>query len=202
MIKVAITGGIGSGKSYVSRILSEQYDIPVYNADDEAKRLMVSSKEIRKDLISLLGDDVYLSDGSLNKTLLSSYLFASPEHVALINGIVHPRVRLDFYEWALQKAQLGYSIVALESAILFEAKFEDTVDEVIMVYAPIALRLKRAKERDGATTSHIRSRMRQQLPDSLKKKKADFVILNDERHDLLKQIEKLVTTLRNRKNEA
>ena len=178
MIKVAITGGIGSGKSYVSKILTERYQIPVYNADDEAKRLMVSNGVIRSELIKLLGPDAYHADGSLNKPLLSSYLFSLPEH---------------------SQSKKGYPIVAIESAILYEAKFEDTVDDVIMVYAPISLRLKRAMARDGATASQIRSRMRQQLADSVKKKKARFVIYNDERHDLGKQIEEVVTTLRNEK---
>ena len=199
MIKVAITGGIGSGKSYVSKILTERYHIPVYNADDEAKRLMVSNGVIRSELIKLLGPDAYHADGSLNKPLLSSYLFSLPEHVNQINGIVHPQVRLDFYEWADSQSKKGYRIVAIESAILYEAKFEDTVDDVIMVYAPISLRLKRAMARDGATASQIRSRMRQQLADSVKKKKARFVIYNDERHDLGKQIEEVVTTLMNEK---
>ncbi len=202
MIKIAITGGIGSGKSYISHILSERFQIPIYNADDEAKRLMVSSSAIRKDLVDLLGTEAYLPDGSLNKPLLSAYLFASPEHISVINGIVHPRVRLDFYEWASARSKAGFDIVGIESAILFEAKFEDTVDEVIMVYAPVALRLKRAMSRDGAKASQIRSRMRQQLPDSVKKKKASFVIYNDERHDLLEQIDNVVTTLLQRKSEV
>lgn len=202
MIKIAITGGIGSGKSYISHILSERFHIPIYNADDEAKKLMVSSSAIRKDLVDLLGEEAYLPDGSLNKPLLSAYLFASPEHISVINGIVHPRVRLDFYEWASGQSKAGFDIVGIESAILFEAKFEDTVDEVIMVYAPVALRLKRAMSRDGAKASQIRSRMRQQLPDSVKKKKASYVIYNDERHDLLEQIDNVVTTLLQRKSEV
>jgi broad-specificity NMP kinase len=98
MIKIAITGGIGSGKSYISHLL-ETMDVPVYNADNEAKRLMVSDEEIRRELIALLGKEVYDKEGALNKPLLASYLFSAPEHVRQINAIIHPRVREDFIRW-------------------------------------------------------------------------------------------------------
>jgi dephospho-CoA kinase len=98
MIKIAITGGIGSGKSYISHLL-ETMDVPVYNADNEAKRLMVSDEGIRRELIALLGKEVYDKEGALNKPLLASYLFSSPEHVRQINAIIHPRVREDFIRW-------------------------------------------------------------------------------------------------------
>ena len=114
MISIAITGGIGSGKSYVSNLLAER-GIPIYNADDEAKRLMVSNEEIRRDLIQLLGKDVY-QGGCLNKKMLASYLFADPEHAANINCIVHPRVKTDFRCWLDVHSE--YEIVGLECAIL------------------------------------------------------------------------------------
>ena len=97
MIKIAVTGGIGSGKSYISHLL-ENMHIPVYNADNEAKRLTVSDAGIRGELIALLGEEVY-KDGLLNKPLLASYLFSDPAHVLQINSIIHPRVRKDFTVW-------------------------------------------------------------------------------------------------------
>ena len=97
MISIAITGGIGSGKSYISNILQE-YGIPIYNTDDEAKRLMVSDEGIRHDLVTLLGEEVYVG-GTLNKALLASYLFADAQNASPINGIVHPRVKKDFCRW-------------------------------------------------------------------------------------------------------
>ena len=139
MISIAITGGIGSGKSYISHILQE-YGIPIYNTDDEAKRLMVSDEGIRRDLVALLGEEVYVQ-GTLNKSLLASYLFADAENASRINGIVHPRVKLDFCRWLEQHTDK--EIVGMECAILFEAGFDDAVDAVVMVYAPETLRVRR-----------------------------------------------------------
>ena len=97
MISIAITGGIGSGKSFVSNLLMKE-GIPIYNTDDEAKRLMVTDEGIRQDLIALLGEEAYL-DGALNKPLLASYLFSDAGNAARINAIVHPRVKADFHRW-------------------------------------------------------------------------------------------------------
>ena len=97
MTSIAITGGIGSGKSYVS-VLLQAAGIPVYNTDNEAKRLMLSDEGIRQDLIALLGEGVY-TDGTLNKPMLASYLFAGSENASRINAIVHPRVKADFRRW-------------------------------------------------------------------------------------------------------
>ena len=126
MIKIAVTGGIGSGKSYISHLL-ENMHIPVYNADNEAKRLTVFDAGIRGELIALLGEEVY-KDGLLNKPLLASYLFSNPAHVLQINSIIHPRVRKDFTVWV--ERQEKCEIVGMESAILYEAGFQDTVDAV------------------------------------------------------------------------
>ncbi|MCE2615869.1 MAG: dephospho-CoA kinase [Phocaeicola sp.] len=194
MIKVAITGGIGSGKSYVCNKLIT-LGIPVYNADDEAKRLMISCERIHQDLTELIGMDVYNTDGSLNKPFLANYLFSSPEHVKQINEIVHPRVREDFMYWAKEQLEAGKVIVGLESAILFEAKFEDTVDVVVMVYAPKELRLKRAMERDHVTKEQVEARMSQQMSDEEKLGKSDYVIMNDESSPLMEQLEQLVDHL-------
>ena len=175
MISIAITGGIGSGKTYVSTLL-QQRGIPIYNADIEAKRLMASDSDIRKDLIALLGDEVY-QGGELNKPFLAGYLFSSPEHVQQINAIVHPRVKADFYRWV--KARENFAFVGIESAILFEAGFQDYVDYVVMVYAPEALRLERAMKRDAASEQQIRDRMAAQMDEEQKRNKSHFVILND-----------------------
>lgn len=175
MIKIAITGGIGSGKSYVSRLL-EEMGIPVYNADNEAKRLTVSDAGIRRELTALLGEEVY-QDGELNKSLLAAYLFSDPAHAAQVNAIIHPRVRADFLAWAGNREH--DEIVGMECAILYEAGFEDTVDAVVMVYAPEELRVRRVMQRDGATESQVRARMAAQMDDEEKCRRADFVVVND-----------------------
>lgn len=194
MIKIAITGGIGSGKSYICNKLVT-LGIPMYNADDEAKRLMISCEGIRKDLTELLGNEVYNPDGSLNKPFLANYLFASPDHIKQINGIVHPRVREDFMHWAEEQVGDGKEIVGLESAILFEAKFADTVDAVVMVYAPKELRLKRVMERDHANKEQVEARMSQQMSDEEKLGKSDYVIMNDDSSPLMEQLEQLIDKL-------
>ena len=118
-IKIGITGGIGSGKSMVSRLL-EVLGVPVYISDLETKRLMASDSLIREDLSALLGAEVY-AGGTLNKPLLASYLFGSPEHAKEINCIVHPRVKEDFRRWT--QCRTAFPIVGIESAILVEAGF-------------------------------------------------------------------------------
>ena len=192
MISIAITGGIGSGKSYISNILQE-YGIPIYNTDDEAKRLMVSDEGIRRDLIALLGEEVYV-EGTLNKFLLASYLFADAENASRINGIVHPRVKLDFCRWLEQHTDK--EIVGMECAILFEAGFDDAVDAVVMVYAPETLRVERAMKRDHATETQIRARIAAQLDDEEKRKRADYVIYTDGSIPLDSQLSTLIAQLK------
>lgn len=192
MTSIAITGGIGSGKSYVS-VLLQAAGIPVYNTDNEAKRLMLSDEGIRQDLIALLGEGVY-TDGALNKPMLASYLFAGPENAARINAIVHPRVKADFRRW--MEEQEGQEIVGLECAILFEAGFEDAVDAVVTVYAPEALRVERAMKRDGATEAQIRARIAAQMDDEEKCRLSDYIIYNDGSISLENQLSALVAQLK------
>lgn len=189
MISIAITGGIGSGKSYVSNLLEER-GIPIYNADNESKRLTVSDEEIRKGLVALVGEQVYFDDGTLNKSLLAAYLFASSEHATQVNAIIHPRVKADFRRWLEEHED--YEIVGLESAILYESGFDDVVDAVVAVYAPESLRLERAMKRDGATEAQICARMSAQMNEEEKRNKADYVVLNDGSACLQKQLDALI----------
>ena len=195
MIKIAVTGGIGSGKSYISHLL-ENMHIPVYNADNEAKRLTVSDAGIRGELIALLGEEVY-KDGLLNKPLLASYLFSDPVHVLQINSIIHPQVRKDFTVWV--ERQEKCEIVGMESAILYEAGFQDTVDAVIMVYAPVELRIQRAMYRDGASEEQVRARIAAQMDDEEKRRRADFTVLNDGVQLLIPQLNRIVEQLKTEK---
>lgn len=195
MIKIAITGGIGSGKSYVSHLL-EDMNVPVYNADNEAKRLTVSDEGIRTALIALLGEEVY-KNGVLNKPLLASYLFSDPVHIKRINSIIHPRVREDFAEWAKQWKDC--EVVGMESAILYEAGFENTVDVVLMVYAPVDLRVERAMYRDGASEEQVRARIAAQMDDEEKRRRADFTVVNDGNRPLVPQLTEIIEQLKSGK---
>lgn len=188
---IGITGGIGSGKSYVSAILREKFGIPVYDCDKEAKRLTASNEEIRQKLIALVGPEVF--DGNkLNKQLLADYLFADVENASRVNAIIHPVVLQDFKRWA--EEQHEKPIVALESAILFESGLGEMVDKVLFVDAPEEVRLRRAMLRDTASEAQIRARMKMQRPE-LHRLQADFIINNNQTDDsqLLNQLEKLLT---------
>ena len=183
---IGITGGIGSGKSYVSAILREKFGIPVYDCDMEAKRLTASNEEIRQRLIALVGSEVF--DGNkLNKRLLADYLFADVEHASKVNAIIHPVVLQDFKRWA--EEQHEKPIVALESAILFESGFNEMVDKVLFVDAPEEVRL-----RDNASEAQIRARMKMQRPE-LHRLQADFIIDNDTPDDT-RLLEQLAAALR------
>ena len=192
MIKFAITGGIGSGKSYVSSLLEER-GIPIYNADFESKRLTVQDVGIRKELVALLGEDIY-QGATLNKPLLASYLFANSDNAVKVNSIIHPRVKDDFRRWV--ESQKDVPLVGLESAILYESGFDDVVDQVVMVYAPEAVRLQRAMKRDNATEEQVRARMSAQMDDEEKRSKADFVLMNDGIMPLDVQLDDLVRFLK------
>lgn len=189
-IKIGITGGIGSGKSIVSRLLTLT-GIPVYQTDTEAKRLMLSDTGIREGLTALAGNEVYNEKG-LNKAFLASYIFGHPEHLKQVNAIVHPRVRDDFRLWAGKARQ---EIVAMESAILLEAGFTNEVDKIVMVYAPSEVRIARAIRRDSATRKEVERRIQSQMDDEKKRGAADFVIVNDGETSLIPQVLSLISSL-------
>lgn len=190
-VRVGITGGIGSGKSVVSRLLGLM-GVPVYISDTETKRLMVTDGQIRDGLVDLLGPSVY-AGGCLNKTLLASYLFGDKEHAKAVNAIVHPRVRDDFRRWV--QGHASYPLVGIESAILLEAGFRTEVDYVVMVYAPREVRVRRSVERDASTRSQVEQRINYQMDDEEKRRQADFVILNDGEAPLIPQVLKLIASL-------
>ncbi|MDR2774336.1 MAG: dephospho-CoA kinase [Tannerella sp.] len=190
MIKIGITGGIASGKSVVSSLLTMN-GISIYTADTESRRLSDNSPVIREKLIALFGDDIYVSD-RLDRNRLASYIFSDGNVLKKVNKIIHPVVNKDFRTWV--KQQRG-RICGIESAILFESKFDKMVDIVLLVYAPVELRLTRAMERDGATESDIMKRMNRQIPDELKRKHADFVIINDGVQALIPQIDRFLKLL-------
>lgn len=190
MIKIGITGGIGSGKSVVSSLF-RMNKIPVYMADAESKRLSDTSPVIRKKLISLFGDSIYVND-LLDRKRLASFIFSNEHVLKKVNEIIHPVVKKDFQAWV--KQQKG-NMCAIESAILFESGFEKTVDVVLLVYAPVELRLTRAMERDGATEADIMKRMNRQMPEELKRKQADYVIINDDVQALIPQVDRFLKLL-------
>lgn len=188
---LGITGGIGSGKSVVARCLHIM-NIPVYNCDDEAKRLNNVHPLIRQELCKLIGDHVYSPHGTLNKSVLATYLFADHSHATKVNAIVHPIVKEDFIQWKMRQ-QTPW--VAIESAILYESGFAHLADKVITVNAPEEVRLERACRRDHAEADAIRARMTHQMSDEEKSLRADYTLYNDGKRAILPQILDILANL-------
>lgn len=178
-MRVAITGGIGSGKSYVCKRL-EAFGIRVYDCDAAAKRLMRTSSTLQRDLCRLVGDDVYV-DGVLQKQVLAKFLLASEDNKQAVNQIIHPAVARDFecsgYEW-------------LESAILFDSGFDRRIhfDYIVCVSAPLEIRIQRVMNRDGISREKTMEWISRQLPQKEVLKRADFEIVNDGMEDIDEQI--------------
>lgn len=191
LIKVGITGGIGSGKSVVSRLL-EIMGIPVYIADTEAKRITCTDTVIRRELCALVGQEVF-QGGELNRTLLAEYMFGYPEHVKEVNAIIHPRVKDDFRQWTVRFGNNG--LVGMESAILIESGFREEVDFLVMVYAPLEVRVERAMKRDCSSRELVLKRIEAQMSDEAKREQADFVIVNDNETPLIPQVLELISLL-------
>ena len=183
MLKVGITGGIGSGKTLVASIF-HTLGIPVYDADAAAKRLMNTSTEIRERETKLFGADVY-KDGQLDRARLAAQVFGNPEQLGLLNQIVHPVTIRDSQEWFAR--QTGpYAIK--EAAIFFESGSDRYVDYMIGVTAPEALRIRRTVERSHITEAQVRERMQQQMDEAEKMRRCHFVIDNGETVSLIAQV--------------
>lgn len=186
--RIGVTGGIGSGKSVVSQLL-RLMGVPVYDCDSEAKRLMCENPIIREALVDMVGADVYDAEGKLNRSLLASYMFGDAERVAAVNRIVHPAVRAEFERWTHHTKK---TVVAVESAILFEAGMDADVNSVWLVYAPESVRVQRTVQRDETNEEAVRNRMRNQMDERTYIMRADRMVYNDERHSLIAQIQKLL----------
>ncbi|MFZ4456262.1 MAG: dephospho-CoA kinase [Bacteroidales bacterium] len=192
MIKIGVTGGLGSGKSVVSNLLQIN-GIPVYNSDTEAKRLMNTSNTIRRKIVDLLGDSSY-SDSQLNRSYVAQRVFGDTDMLRQLNAIVHPEVRKDFLQWSSIQNR---DIVAIESAILFESELSPLLDKIVVVSAPIELRIARVLARDGLSEEQIRLRIEAQMDDETRECLADFVVVNDRSRAIIPQINQILKELRN-----
>jgi dephospho-CoA kinase len=185
-LRVGLTGGIGSGKSTVAQIF-ETLGIPLYYADDAAKRLMNEDEALKKQLIQNFGTAVY-KDGALDRQYLAAQVFSNKEKLDLLNSIVHPVTIKDADEWMRQQTS-PYAIK--EAALIFESGVNKYLDYVIGVYAPVTLRIHRSMKRDAISKEKVTARMSKQLDEDIKMKLCDFVITNDEQQALLPQVMKL-----------
>lgn len=190
MIKIGITGGIGSGKSVVATLLALS-GVPVYIADEESKRLTATSPVIRRKLTALLGEAIYTPDG-LDKRRLAACIFQDPHCLQQVNAIIHPEVNRHFQAWA---AGLQSPYCAIESAILFESGFDRVVDIRLMVHAPLEIRIGRALARDNISREEVLRRIGNQMSDQIKKERCEYVIYNDDVTALIPQVGAFLASL-------
>ena len=189
-MKTGITGGIGSGKSYVCRLLQKR-GYEVYDCDNAAKRLIRTSPVIRRELTDLIGSDTYFEEGGgrkdkkyiLNKKAVAEFLLASEENAHAIDRIVHPAVFQDFIESGMEW---------MESAIIFESGIYRLVDRIIVVTAPEEVRIQRVMQRDGISREKVLEWMGRQLPQDIVRERADYEIINDGEADLDRQLDSLL----------
>ena len=184
MLKVGITGGIGSGKTTVCKIF-EVIGIPVYYADDRAKELMQTNLKLINSIKENFGEEAY-SNGKLNRDHIASKVFENKPLLARLNAVVHPVVASDVMQWMMQHFDQPY--VMEEAALLFESGSYKFLDKIITVSAPLDDRINRLKARDNSTYEQITARMKNQLRDEDKVKMSDFVIYNDAQHKLIPQV--------------
>jgi len=184
MIKIGITGGIGSGKSLICEVFT-RLGVPVYYADDEAHYITDHDPEIREKLISLTGDHVY-SGTELNRQVLSAYIFNNKSLLEQVNQIIHPKVVTHFNYWCNHHADHPYIIQ--ESAILFENDAYKYFDKIVTISAPEPIRIKRVLSRKNMTPEKIKAILRNQLDEKEKISRSHYIVINDNRQLVLPQI--------------
>lgn len=190
MKRIGLTGGIGSGKSFIAQII-EHMGYPVYYSDARAKELTKSNPTIKMGLISLFGEEVF-EGNQLNAELISSKIFHNDELRIKVNELIHPIVRADFENWALnQKSKLVFN----EAAILFETGSYRNFDATILVCAPTELKIERVMKREKCSRETVMERMNKQWSDEEKFKLSDFSILNDNEKPVLIQLETVINEL-------
>ncbi len=191
MIKLGVTGGIGSGKTLVCSIISAM-GYPVFNADLEARQIVDTDRKVILSIESLFGNDIYVNN-QLDRIRVAEMVFSNQEMLEKLNSIVHPAVASHFREWLVQYK--SSNLVVKEAAILFESGANFGLDKVIVVTSPIELRVNRIVERDGVNTRSIFNRMKNQLPQDELIKRGDYIIENDGVKLILPQIVRVINDL-------
>jgi dephospho-CoA kinase len=183
MLKIGLTGGIGSGKSTVAHIF-EVLGIPVYNADEAAKKLMTENEELKASIIDAFGKDAYV-DGNLNRVYIAGQVFNNDKKIELLNSLVHPATIKDAAEWMqIQKAPY----IVKEAALIFESGSNKDLDYVIGVRSPLALRIQRVTDRDNISADQVKARIEKQMDEDIKLQLCDYVIDNDEQNMVIPQV--------------
>ena len=197
MVLVGLTGGIGSGKSTVAKVF-ETLGIPVYYADDAAKRLMNTNPSLKQEIVRHFGTESY-KDGTLNRAYIASIVFGNNEKLDHLNSLVHPATIEDSQQWVNQQTA---PYIIREAALLFESGAHKGLDFVIGVSAPLPLRIQRVMQRDGLSKEEIEKRISRQMDEEEKMRLCDFVIKNDEQTLIIPQILELDKKFRASKKPA
>ncbi|TGE26558.1 dephospho-CoA kinase [Hymenobacter metallicola] len=188
MLRIGITGGIGSGKSVACRLFAV-LGVPVYDADSRAKWVMANDVVLREALQEAFGAETFAADGQLNRTYLAQVAFNNPEQLARLNGLVHPRVGHDFEQWAQAQQAAGVPYILKEAALLYESGSYQQLDKIITVFAPQAVRQARVLRRDPhRTPDDILAIIGKQMSEEEKLSRADYVLRNDDEHLLIPQV--------------
>lgn len=190
MIKLGVTGGIGSGKTTICSLL-EAFGVPVYYADTEAKMLMNTDAGIRSQLIAWFGPELYVN-GELDRALLASHIFTDKTQLEKVNALVHPKVAMHFSKWC---AAQHSKCIAKEAAILFESGSYKEMDKVLTVNAAEAIRIDRVMQRDAVPKEEVLQRISKQWTDAQRTEKSDYTILNDGKELILPQLISLLKAL-------
>ena len=185
MLKVGVTGGIGSGKTTVCKVF-ELLGIPVFYADDVAKSIMHTDQVLKTDILNTFGESAYTKEGTLNRSYISSLVFNNKLELEKLNSLVHPAVFRAFDNWLLEQKDAPY--VIKEAALLYESDSYKMCDESILVIAPTETKISRVKVRDGFSDEDVKLRMDRQFSDEMKIKFADHILNNDETELLIPKI--------------
>ena len=185
-LRIGLTGGIGSGKSTVAGIF-KVLGIPVFDADWEAKKIMESNPILRRALVEQFGSTIFVNE-QLNRKALASIVFKDPVQLAKLNALVHPHAIEEGIQWSARQSS-PYTVK--EAALFFESGSAEGIDYMIGVYSPKHIRIQRVMKRDGMTREEVLLRMQRQIPEEIKMRLCDFVLLNDEQQLLIPQVIKL-----------
>ncbi len=187
MKRIGVTGGIGSGKTSVCKLF-EALEIPVYYADQKAKKLLISNPSVKKSVKALLGIEAYFKNGQPDRVFIASKIFSDKSLLDQINQIIHPVVQKDAERWAEQFDKSITPYVVKEAALLVENGSYRSLDALIVVTSPEEVRIKRVMLRDNISREEVLKRFRNQLPEEEKTKVADYIIINDGNQALIPQV--------------
>ena len=188
---IGLTGGIGSGKSTVARYI-ESKGIPVYIADDEARKL-TDTIEVTNAIVSAFGNSI-LENGTINRAALSQIVFNNAKNLQILNSIIHPAVAVHFVDWLKKHSE--DAIIVKEVAILFESGSYKNCDKIIAVEAPEEIRIQRVMKRDSVTEESVKARMRNQWTDEMRAEKSDFVVINIDLDEMKFEVDQILKKLK------